>query len=358
MGWSTLGIEPSIFSVDSRESDVPSIHPQRTPLRSNRSATGLQPVQLLKSKVKSYAAVVEPSADDDDFSLVSGLSGTTSRTLAGIRNVAGAFAATPGSNKGLFDSLLSPSAQTDVFASPRGDEKTPLPPGKTEEALKALTLTSVPPDPQRGSHAVSSSDPDACRAWLYKGPDEELLCLGTIGRQGMVCVRPEAECTVKSHSRKSKLDADAWYILTQYNGATAVKMGPSLPNSIGKTSELWRDSKDEVHYAANWESLMCWVKENSLATSPSDVVTKEAAAPLLQDRAHPGVTVPKTPAALKSSWKGLDADARKSEVVAGLTSGFENTEAVIAEVYAELARLSARIGAAPEGIGNQSPCFP
>lgn len=368
VGWSSVGVDPSLYSADSNATEMQSLHPYTppTPLRSNRSVAGLvstslNPIQLLRDTTEGVGGAME----DDDYSLITDVTATTSRTAAGIRNVASAFKTTvfgsdpedldlgtPAPNSSLFASLMSPG----LGGAPKQGEITSL-----KDGAPGVKQSSKPPalkqDSQLGSHAVVSSDPDACRAWLYLGPEAKEACLGAIGKQGLVCIRPRAECFIKSHSRKSQLTPDSWYVLTQFNSETAVKVTPSLPNSIAKDSKLWLDSKDSLHYAANWESLMSWVRENHMVASPSEMITTEAALPLLQQKALPAGTMPKTPKVLRDGLRGEEVKfTSRSEFVLGVKTSLENTDKALASIHDEMAKLSARIGVPPEGLVSQGSC--
>eukprot|EP00956_Cyclotella_meneghiniana_P002448 scaffold2783_cov114-Cyclotella_meneghiniana.AAC.1 len=186
-------MDPSIYSVDSRGSQGSSAasynsNTGRTPLRSNRSASGLglpsatfHPVQLLQGLAEGGRSTLAGApAAEDDFSIVSAMTGNTSRTLAGIKNVANAFKS-PGfgvsfggsetPSKSLMDSLMTPGQRS------LEDDLKKLP--------SFLKSHEVSEDKQRGSLAIASSDPDACRVWLYQGSDGEELCLGAIGQRGL-----------------------------------------------------------------------------------------------------------------------------------------------------------------------------
>ena len=211
---SSVGVDPSLYTVDSRlyGSITSGLAPRsladaslhRTPIRTNVSSSPGSEMEAIPSVLKKKVAIIGGSvADDvqDDYSLLSGITAGTSATTRGIRNVTNAF------STGLLGALETPT-QPDSYVKGSGSImgfKTPFktpaedaevavrastPPAVDPAAIGQLSISSPSAAPKvgKGFEAAPESDPSACTAWLYEADKMPDLCLGTIGKKGLVCV--------------------------------------------------------------------------------------------------------------------------------------------------------------------------
>lgn len=382
---SLVGMDPSLYSLDSAYDDVSITREQSPPLLASVHQTPLRTNVSSSAGVGSYANAVgggtgspaeakrvaivggsvgdETTAQDpaDEFSIVSGITTGTSATVRGVRGVAQSFTA------GLFSSLETPGRADDDAKRPpsilqrKTPYKTPVAEVRAEsptfdaEDLKSLSIGSpkVPPKTEPDVGTAPAGDPSACRAWLYLKADMPDLCLGSIGKKGLVCVNTAGECPFNKHkSHKTQLKDNTWYLLTK---GEAVQISPSLSNDIARTSSLWSMYERQQYSAANWTSIFNWVRSNAVATSPSELLTEADSVRLLQKGPIPVSTVPKTPKLLKPALRGTEG-VPKEEFVEGVKMGFKTAEATLADVYAELAKLASRVGVPSDPSSSHGSC--
>eukprot|EP00956_Cyclotella_meneghiniana_P025506 scaffold53366_cov36-Cyclotella_meneghiniana.AAC.3 len=373
----SVGVDPSLYSIDSDYTSVASTAAissssvRATPLRTNVSSSlGDRGVFGLQSVAKKRVSVVDvnDSWDDedspqDDYSLVSGITASTSATVRGVRGVAQALTSS------LFSSLETPKPEKDDSKSSgslllKSSYKTPLggltrpetPVALDEKEIGQLKISTPRLDSEgtRGIITAEENDPSACRAWLYIESEHRDLCLGTIGKKGLVCVCDRSECKVGSHKKhKTPLVDGTWYLLTKDE---AVQISPCLSASVASKSSLWSMYEKQKYNPPNWASIFNHIRSNAAASSPSELITEADSNRLLQSGLVPKGVVPKTPRLLKGTLRD-NVDATQEELAKGVKAGFKATEASLADIYEEVTRLSSRVGIPSDPSTSLGSCY-
>eukprot|EP00956_Cyclotella_meneghiniana_P019576 scaffold33694_cov98-Cyclotella_meneghiniana.AAC.3 len=379
----SVGVDPSLYSLGSAYESVgssavlrsTSAHP--TPVRTNVSSSlGEREAGNLPSVAKKRVAIVDRSDsnnswddqyDDkarDDYSLVSGITASTTATVRGVRGVAQALSSglfssleTPKQDKGDEGGLSSLFQLKSAYKTPVASQPRPETPEALEETkLGQLKISTPVVDPKatRGIIAAEENDPSACRAWLYVKDEHTDLCMGTIGSKGLVCVSSSSECKFSKHKKvKTPLKDMTWYLLTKNE---AVQISPSIPDEIASKSGLWAMYAKQMYNPPNWSSIFNHIRSNSAATSPSELITEAESNRLLQDGLVPKGVVPKTPKLIKGPLKEK-ADAPPEELAKSVKGGFKAAEASFADVYAEMTKLSSRVGIPSDPGASMGSCY-
>eukprot|EP00956_Cyclotella_meneghiniana_P014750 scaffold22211_cov38-Cyclotella_meneghiniana.AAC.3 len=317
------------------------------------------------------AQEVSTGGDDDDYSLLSGITAGTSATVRGVRNVSKSLA------DGLLSALETPgpvSIQRKVgldlsktklpYTTPEGVMEAPArvatPPAQGSPSLQSLHIST----PESGVKAESTvdpalsvaaaNDPTACQAWLFEADKMSDLCFGTIGKKGLVCVDKACDCSIKSHkSHKTPLKDNTWYLLTKND---TVQISPGLPNSIASRSNLWAMYRGQMYTPASWSSIFAWIHSNDAAVTPSELVSEADSIRLLQGGTTLKGAVPKTPKLYKLSNKPNDVIPVK-EFEEGVRVGFKTAEESLTDLYSEVAKLSSRVGLPSDPATSHGSCY-
>jgi hypothetical protein len=149
---------------------------------------------------------------------------------------------------------------------------------------------------------------------------------------------------VEAHTKKkADLKNGHWY--TQKPGELSVSVSPTLDDEIASKSAIWSMYQTGLYRSSAWDSVMSYVKSNAAASSSDSVLTEAASAGVVLGTFSEANPIPKTPSFRASLREATATRSPTAEVLASvLDTGLKRAEESVSDVYAELVKVSARIG--------------
>jgi hypothetical protein len=188
--------------------------------------------------------------------------------------------------------------------------------------------------------APPPGDPLALQVVLFSS--DSAWCGGVIGKKGKICI--DSDCTIEAHTKKkATLKVGHWY--TQRPGELSVSVSPTLDDAIASQSAIWAMYKTGLYRSSAWDSVMSYCKSNAAASSADSILTEAASAGVVLGTFSEANPIPKTPSFRASLREATATSTPTTEVLAtALDTGLKRAEESVSDVYAEVVKVSARVG--------------